>query len=322
MATYDTVSNSNSDLLPIDWSRQVIKEMQERSVVLGMSRRLTMSTRQSRMPATSALAQAYWVGGTDSNGLKQTTKNEWQSVNLIVEELAALVPIPHAHLDDNSFPVWEETRPSVVEAMGEALDAAVLFGVSKPTTWPGAIYQSAFAAGNTTLSGLGTDLAQSIAFGARDLRRNDGYNVTGFAVEPGFKWELVGLRDSNGTPIYQTNLPGPISTGLYGFPLMEGGNGAWDSDEVRMIMGDWSKSMVGIREDITFTRHESGVINDDSGAVVYNAMQQDSTIFRAVFRVAWAVANPQTRIAQAASLTSAQRFPFQVLLSQGTYDYS
>lgn len=320
--TYTDVSTSNPDLLPIEWSREVIQEMAEQSAVLAMSRRLTMSTRTQVLPATSALARAFWVGGADSSGLKQTTKQEWKGVFLRVEELACLVPIPNAHLDDNAFPVWEETQPAVVEAMGAALDAAVLFGVDKPAAWPNPIYQSAFAAGNTTLSGLGDDLAQAIALGARDLRRQDGYRVSGFVVEPGFQWELVSLRSTDGTPIYQSNLSGPISTGLYGFPLREAGNGAWDSDEAKLIFGDWSKSLVGVREDITFTRHDSGVINDADGVVVFNAMQQDSTIFRCVFRVAWAVANPQTRVAQAAGLTDAQRYPFWVLLSQDTYDYS
>lgn len=319
---YNDVSTSNPDLLPIEYANQVIKEMTTTSAVLGLSRRVTMSTRQTRMPAVSALARAYWVGGTDSTGLKQTTKNEWIGVNLIVEELAALVPIPHAHLDDANFPVWEETRPAVVEAMGAALDAAALFGVSKPAAWPNPIYQSAHAAGNNILSTYGDDFAVAVAEGARRLRATDGYNVNGFAAEPGLNWELVQMRSGDGTPIYQTNLAGPITTGLYGRPLVEVDNGAWDSDEAKLIFGDWSKSMVGIRQDITFTRHDSGVINDDTGKVIYNAMQQDSTIWRAVFRVAWAVASPQTRIAQAGGLTAGQRYPFGVVVNAGTYDYS
>jgi HK97 family phage major capsid protein len=317
---YDTVSTSNSDLLPIPIATQVIKEMTETSAVLGLSRRLTMSTRQQRMPAVSALARAYWVNG--ETGLKQTTKNEWVGVNLIVEELAALVPIPHAHTDDNGFPVWEETRPAIVEAMGAALDAAVLFGVEKPATWPTPIYQTAYAAGNNILDSYGDDFAVAVAEGARRLKANDGYAVNGFAAEPGLQWELVQMRSGDGVPIYQTNLSGPITTGLYGRPLVEVANGAWDSDEAKLIFGDWSKSMVGVRQDITFTRHESGVINDGDGVVVFNAMQQDATIWRAVFRVAWAVANPQTRIAQAGGLTSAQRYPFGVVVDNATYDYS
>lgn len=286
---------SDPDLLPIEWAREVIKEMAHSSAVLGLSRRRTLSTRVSRIPATALLATAYWVGGTDSTGLKQETIAEWKGVNLIVEELAALVAIPHAYEQDNAFPVWEETRPQVVEALGKKLDEAVVFGVDKPATWGDDIVTQATAAGNTTVEGTGADLAVDLASSAKTLKKT-GYRTTGFAVEPGFGWDLVGMRTADGVPIYQRDLAGPINTGLYGYPMMEVENGAWDAATAKAIHGDWSKSIVGVRQDITFTRHEDGVINDSGGAIIFNAMQQDSTIWRAVMRVAWASANPATRL--------------------------
>lgn len=296
MAEYEDVLNNDPDLLPIEWSREVIQEMAHTSAALGLSRRRTMSVRQSRMPATAALAGAYWVGnsGNDFTNLKQTANAEWKGVNLIVEELAALVAVPHAYEQDNAFPVWDEVRPQIVEAMGAALDQAVFFGVNKPATWPAAIWPSLVAAGQVTPPGATDDLAADIAESAR-LLKTRGFNTTGFATEPGFGWRLVGLRSDDGHPIYQQNLSGPINTGLYGFPMIELLNGAWDEASL-VIHGDFSKSLIGIRQDITFTRHESGVINDEDGAVVFNAMQQDATIWRAVFRVAWARANPATRL--------------------------
>src|SRR5690606_25552737 len=140
------------------------------SAALGLSRRRTMSVRQARMPATAALAGAYWVGGSDSTDLKQTTKAEWAGVNLIVEELAALVAIPHAYEADNSFPVWAEVKPQIVEAMSRALDAAVLFGVNKPATWPTALLPSIVAAGQTIVVGTADDIAGDVAESAKLLK--------------------------------------------------------------------------------------------------------------------------------------------------------
>lgn len=311
------VMASESTLLPVEYANEVIKEMAATSTVLGMSRRKTMSTRTTRMPATALLASAYWVGGTDSTGLKQETIAEWKGVDLIVEELACLVAIPHAYEQDSGFPVWDETRPQLVEAMGATLDAAVLFGVNKPATWGDDIITAATAAGNVRGDATGDDLAQAIAFSARDLKKT-GYATTGFAAEPGFGWDLVGLRSADGHPIYQTNLAGPINRGLYNFPMMEAMNGAWDDTAATLIHGDWGKSIVGIRQDITFTRHDDGVITDSGGAVVFNAMQQDSTIWRAVMRVAWAAANPATRLGSNANGaadkdTDTAKYPFAVL---------
>ncbi|MFH0243599.1 phage major capsid protein [Streptomyces sp. HK10] len=314
MAGYDNVAGSNADLLPIEWSNEVIKQMTETSAALRLSRRRTMSTRQARMAATSALAGAYWVGqsSNDFTDLKETTKAEWSGVNLIVEDLAVLVAIPHAYEQDNAFPVWEETRPQLVEAMGKALDSAIFFGVNKPATWPDDLMTSITAAGQTTTEGTGDDIAADVALSARVLKQR-GFTTTGFAAEPGFGWELIGMRSTDGTPIYQRDLSGPGQSGLYGFPMQEVANGAWDSTAASVIHGDWSKSIIGIRQDITFTRHESGVITDETGAVVFNAMQQDSTVWRAVMRVAWARANPATRLGPNAD-TATGKFPFAAVV--------
>lgn len=314
--SYTEVETSNPDLLPIEWATEVIQGMAKSSAALALSRRRTMSTRQTRMPAAAALAGAYWVGGTDSSGLKQTTRSEWAGVNLIVEELAALVAIPHAHRDDISFPIWEETKPQIVEAMGKKLDQAVFFGVDKPATWPTALLPSIEAAGQTTEVGTGVDLAQDIALSAKALKQR-GHTTNGFATEPGFNWGLVGMRSDDGIPIYTQNLQGPVPTGLYGYPMVEVENGAWDEDDAVVIHGDYSKSIIGIRQDISFTPHEDGVINDEDGKVVFNAMQQDSTVWRAVFRVAWARANPATRLAPGAD-TPAGKFPFAAVVPAGS----
>ena len=319
MAGFEETITSNSDLLPMEWSTEVIKQMAQSSAALALSRRRTMSTRQQRMPAAAALAGAYWVGAGisgDSTGLKQTTKSEWAGVNLIVEELAALVAIPHAHMQDSAFPVWEETRPQIVEAMGRALDEAIFFGVNKPVTWPDDLMTSITAAGQVTTAGTGPDIAVDVAESAKVLKQR-GHATNGFATEPGFQWGLTGMRSQDGIPIYQQNLSGPITTGLYGYPMVEVSNGAWDADEAVVIHGDWSKSIIGIRQDITFTRHDDGVINDAEGAVVFNAMQQDSTIWRAVFRVAWARANPATRLGPNRDAATG-KFPFAAVVPSGS----
>ncbi|MFG2618034.1 phage major capsid protein [Streptomyces sp. NPDC048507] len=307
---FTDVEHSNPDLLPIEWSQQVIKNVAQTSAVMALSQRRTMSTRQARMPATAALAGAYWVGNSanDFTDLKQTTSAEWTGKNLIVEELAALVVIPDAYAQDSGFPIWDEVQPQVVEALGRALDAAVLFGVNKPATWPAAIFDGATAATQTTAASATEDLAKTAAKSAQKLVQR-GYTTNGFAATPGIGWELVGMRNSQGAPIYQTDLAGAINTGLYGFPMREVTNGSWDPAKALMIHGDWSKSLLGIRQDITFTQHPSGVISDATGKVVANAMQMDSTIWRAVMRIAWTAAEVATRLGPNPD-TATGKYPF------------
>ena len=46
-----------------------------------------------------------------------------------------------------------------------------------------------------------------------------------------------------------------------------------------------------MRSDISFKVFTEGVIQDDTGAIVYNLMQQDMSAMRLTFRVGWQVAN-------------------------------
>ena len=67
---------------------------------------------------------------------------------------------------------------------------------------------------------------------------------------------------------------------LYGYPMSEVLNGAWDPAAADLLLGDWTKAIVGMRPDITFKMFDQGVITDGDGKVVWNAMQQDGQACR------------------------------------------
>lgn len=318
MATYDTGvfrggsaangASTTDPLVPQPVAMQVIEELPKASAMFSLVpqlNRVPMAAGTLRQPVLSALPTVYWLNG--DAGLKQTATQQWSNVNLVAEELAALVPVPNAYFDDSGIPIWDQVRPRLVEAIGYAFDAACLFGVNKPASWTSTdVYTNATAAGNTT-AGTGDP-----GVGVADLGialSKDGYSLNGFASAPGFSWNLVGYRNAQGNAIYQPNLSDAPGGKLYGQQFIDIENGSWDATKASLIAGDWRKVMLGIRQDITFSLHEDGIISDDTGKVVYNAMQQDSTILRVVFRGAYALANPVTRLNQ----NAATRSPFAVL---------
>lgn len=305
---------SNDPLVPVPVSDQIIQELPQSSVMLQRARQVRLSSKTQRMPVLDVLPTAYFVSG--DTGLKQTSAQDWKNVELVVEELAVIVPIPEAYLDDSQVPIWNEVRPRIVEAFGTAIDAAALFGTSKPSTWGNPIYQSAVATGNVVTAGTGTDLAQNVA-SLGELLAKDGFPVNGFASRPGMNWKLVGLRATDGHPIYQPDLQGRPGGTLYGYPLNEVANGAWNATEAELIAGDWSKAIIGLRQDITFKMFTEGVITDNTGAVQLNLMQQDAVALRAVMRLAYATANPVTAL----NSSSSTRYPFGVLRA-ASYTYS
>lgn len=313
MPTYNTGINrgnppySTDPLVPEPLAEDIIQMLPQQSAVLNMARSVPMSTRTQRLPVLDVLPQAYWVGG--DQGLKQSTSMVWKNVNLIVEELAALVPIPDAYLADTNIPLWDEVRPRLVEALGKAIDGATLFGTNKPTTWPAAIIPAAIAAGNT-VTDTSNDIPASVATLAEKVSL-DGYtNINGWVIRPGFKWRLLRVRSSgSGEPIYMPDLQNGRGGSLYGYPLTEVSNGAWDPTVADLLLGDWSMAIIGMRQDITFRLFDQGVIMDDDGKVIYSAVQQDGQIMRVVMRLAFATANPVTAL----NGTSSTRYPFGVL---------
>src|SRR5690606_31194443 len=309
-----TADGSNDPLIPEPVSTQIIQELPQASFVLANGGRVNMSTRTQRQPVLDVLPHAYWVSG--DTGLKQTSAVDWANVNLIAEELAVIVPIPENYLMDAQVPIWNEVGARLVEAVGRTLGAAALFGVNKPGSWPAAVAPSAVLAGNTVTAGTGTDLAQDVAK-LGEMIAQDGFTVNGFASRPGLSWFLTGLRSAGDVsiPIYQPNLQAGSAPGgtLYGYPLREVTNGAWDPSQAELIAGDWTKLIIGLRQDITFKVFDQGVITSSEGEVVLNLMQQDSVALRVVMRVAYATANPVTSL----NTDEETRFPFGVLLPEG-----
>ena len=314
MAVNDIVNRSAAGpLIPVEHSREIIKEVEKESVFLRMARRLpNMTAKQRKLPVLAALAQAYFVGS--DTGLKQTTKMEWGELTIEAEELAVIVPIPDAVLDDADYDLWSEIRPSLVEAMGAKVDLAALHGQDKPSTWPAGIVPAAVAAGNSVTLGTGTDLYDDVLGenGVIAQIEEDGYVATGLVGAINLRAKMRALR-SNDRPVFATapsQETGQISPyTLDGHAIVFPENGGIDPTEALLIAGDWRKAVYAIRQDITFEVFRQGVISDADGKVILNLMQQDASAVRVVFRMGWQRAKPINRVNPAENA-----HPFSVLL--------
>ena len=295
-------------LIPTEISKEIIKEVPQASKLLPMMRRLqNMSASQRTLPVTSALANAYFLNGDTDN--KKTSNAQWAKLTLTAEELAVIVPIPEAVLDDSAFNIWEEVKPQIVEAMGMAIDQAIVFGTNKPTSWPDAIVTAAEAAGNDIEIGTNKDLASDIigAGGLMGLVESDGYAVTGFYADGTMDAQLRDLRTTTNEFLYISSMTGGVPSTILGRPVAYDNLGNFDLDEALMIAGDFSKAVYAIRQDVTYKVLDQAVIQNTDGSIAYNLAQQDMVALRVVMRLGVQIAKPVTRRA------GTNGYPFAVL---------
>lgn len=296
-----------ASLVPEEVSSAMLTSLSAQSAVLELGTRIPVARNQTRFPILSALPTAYFVSG--DTGLKQTSEAAWANKYLYVEEIATIVPIPEAVLDDAGYDVWASIQPLMEAAISRTLDAAVIFGTSAPTTWAaeGNLVGDAVAAGNVVARGTNSAGAGGLHGDLSDLvgkLEGDGYVPNGAVGNVTLKSRLRNVRGTDGQTLA---LPADIPTANYGLA------GLWPTglNAAEALVGDWTKLVVGVRQDMTYKLLTESVITDAAGLVVFNLPQQDMVALRLVFRAGYAVSNPINY----QEGVEANRYPFAVLRS-------
>lgn len=308
----NVIARGDVNEVPDDLSTEIVQNATDQSAVMSLFRRANVSKRQNRFPVLAALPTAYWVNG--DTGLKQTTQMAWANKMLNVEELAAIVPVPENVIDDADFDVWGEVRPRLEEAIGRALDEAVIAGVNAPAAFPTNLRAAAIAAGNAVEAGATP--AEGGAFGDMDdligVLEDDGYDPTGYAFVRGMKGRLRKSRTTVGERNDRDRVDAKF-TEFDGDPVTYVGAGIFPEQGVGTkgllaVAAQWDKFVLGVRKDITMKVLDQAVIQDNTGAIIYNLPQQDMVALRVTFRAGWEFANPIS-----AGQDGADRYPAAVL---------
>jgi len=307
----EKIDRSGSEaLIPEDASKDIIQGVPKYSAIMQLATKApNMPRAQRRIPVLSVLPVAYFVNG--DTGLKQTSKQAWENKYFNAEELAVIIPIPEAVLDDADYDIWGEVKPRIMEAMGIAFDQAVFFGANAPASWPKDILTAATEAGNVVTLGTNVDLYDDLLGenGVISLVEQDGYMATGHVAAMTMRGKYRGLRDADGQPLFKAVMQSGTSYELDGAPIFFPENGAIIPEQALQFSGNFKQIVYAMRQDITYKILTEAVIQDASGAIIYNLAQQDMVALRAVMRLAWQVPNPINRIN-----STETRYPISVLI--------
>jgi HK97 family phage major capsid protein len=299
MPTNNIISRTDAEALI---QEQLISTIQQdtpkNSIFMQLARRLpNMTSKQTRMRVLDMLPLAYWVNG--DTGMKQTSQQAWDNVFLTAEELAVIVPISEAVLNDASIDIMGEVQPRILEAIGQRVDAAVLFGVDRPEGWRMDILTTARQAGNNVSVGVNPDYYALLLGegGVISKVEESGRMVNAAIGAMGLRAKLRGIKGDDGHPIFKSDMQGATQYALDGAPMYFPQNGAFETGKAQLIVGDFSQAVFSIRQDITVKILDQGVIQDPATKeIIYNLAQQDMIALRVVFRCGWALPNPATQL--------------------------
>lgn len=288
----------------------VISEIMEgavkNSAVLQMFRRLpNMTSNKTKMRVLDSLPMAYWVDADTDNGRKKLTKMAWENKYITAEELAVIVPVKEEVLDDADYDIWADVKPRLVEAIGKAIDNAILTGVNKPNGFRLDLLTSILNAGAVVTQGADQTLYSAINDAMVKVEES-GYNPNGIVGGVDVKGKFRMMLDTTGQPINGTEIGN--------LPKYYVDNGAWDKNKAIMVVGDFSQAVYSIRQDITYKILDQAVIQDPTtGEILYNLAQEDMVALRVVMRLGWEIPNP----VNALNPDEGTRFPFAIIAKNG-----
>lgn len=241
-------------LIQEEYNHALIDRAAESSTVLSAFNTVSMGAKVQNMPALATRPVASWVGETAGERTKPTTTFSFENKTLTAAEVAAIIVLNEEDIEDATEDLLSHAAALGGEAVGRALDEAVLFGVNKPAAWTSSdLFSAATAAGAVHQVGTGDgDLVGSI-FKAAGSVDESGATPDAILARGGLRYQLANLRDGQGAPIYLPSLasaPNAVDN-VAGLDAYWNKNGAWDSSKALAMVVDPSLAIIGVRSDIS-----------------------------------------------------------------------
>lgn len=266
--------------VPVEQAKEIMKDVARGSSVLRLSKVEPMTSDTKKFPVMTEGPGAYWVGEGERI---QTSKAQWIFPEMKAKKLAVIIPVTKEKLKDTTIDVFGELKGPIAEAFYMAIDAACIFGTNSP--FERSIYKAAVTAENYIVDGTSDSLDLDVS-DAMALVEDAGIDVNGFAAHFGIKNRLRKLRDANGNALF---VPGVDQNEFYSAPIEFSRNGSWDKEKAEMVAGDWSKSLVGIRDGIEYEILKEATLQgtvDEDGKPISLA-EQDMIAIKATMRLGY-----------------------------------
>ena len=255
-------TNRTSITLPAEVSSEIIALTQEESAVMRLARRINLPGRGLTIPVISGDPEANWVDETNAKPVSNPTLT---TKNMKGYTLAVIVPFSNQFRRDMSG-LYAEIVRRLPGALGKKFDATVFAG-----TAPGTGFDVLTGVTAQSISGTGNSFYKALV-AAESAIATAGYSVSGYAMSPQGKAEMLTALDTTNRPIFINSVADGEIGRLLGQPVhytkgvyaAGSGSGAVD---VLGFAGDWSKAMYGIVEGVDISISDQATLTISNSQV-------------------------------------------------------
>jgi HK97 family phage major capsid protein len=255
-------TNRTSITLPAEVSSEIIALAQEESAVMRLARRINLPGRGLTIPVISGDPEANWVDETNAKPVSNPTLT---TKNMKGYTLAVIVPFSNQFRRDMAG-LYAEIVRRLPGALGKKFDATVFAG-----TAPGTGFDVLTGVTAQSISGTGNSFYKALV-AAESAIATAGYSVSGYAMSPQGKAEMLTALDTTNRPIFINSVADGEIGRLLGQPVhytkgvYNAGSGSGAVD-VLGFAGDWSKAMYGIVEGVDISISDQATLTISNSQV-------------------------------------------------------
>ena len=258
--------------VPVEICKDIMKNVINQASILKVSKRVPMASDTMVIPRMTDSGAAAWVNEGEEIGTSLPT---FEYPKLIAKKLAIIVPVTREKYNDSVANVLNEIKQAIADMFAASIDKACIFGVDSPFDTN---LITAIGTNKVEASSLVTDISNAMG-----IVEDNKYNCNNI---------LMGTTQKKSLRILTNNAQYKNSITLnsaYDTPIEYVRN--WDDTKALAITGDFTRSIIGTRENMQYEILKEATIKNGSESI--NLAQRDMLGVKCTMRMAYLVADPK-----------------------------
>lgn len=273
MADVSFLKDNLSGTVPLEISKEIIKNVIDQASILKVCKKEPMASDKKTIPHLTDSGSATWVKEGESIG---TTIPQFDYPQLKACKLGVIIPITNEKINDSVSSVMTEVKQAMADAFATAIDKACIFGIDSP-------FDTNLVDAIGTQKIVFSDSWDTSLSNVMGLVENNKYNCNNILMGLSQK-KIIRLLANDGTKKSSITLNNIFET-----PIEYVRD--WDDTKALSITGDFSKAIVGTRENIEYKVLDQATIV--SGDETINLAQRDMIAIKATMRMGFVIVDPK-----------------------------